>query len=399
MSQRQVSVRYGKAIIFCVVLCFIGTTGRSAAGSAAPSPGKENLLRKYPRLSPEPFGKGVFCHVRAGGKIRGSSQSIRALAENPYVSGTQLSYCWSELEPTEGRYRWDIIEEDMEVWAQNGKKCWLEVATAFRWDASGRLGVPDWVYRKGVPKIRAANSAPYPVYWDPLYLELWGKFVAELARKFDGDSRIEWVAVGGHTTGTEPRLSSKENDLVMDQWVKAGFDGFKPEGVYLQKAILPIYRMFRNAFRRTPVSATFISVGEFSEVMNRFAAEQDFMLTSNGFGAKAGTRSARATMRQRRETWGTKVAYAEFGPSGRDSRFLDESFVMPPGVSVKEMRDAKHTAKLMDIYRGAIGDDNDPSLRPHSRLSYVPLSERVPDVETEQEWNAALKWAWEHLEK
>jgi dienelactone hydrolase len=361
--------------------------------------GLVRLPPQYPKLNPEPFGKGIFGHVRAGGKIRGSPQSLRALAENPYVAGTQLSYCWSELEPQEGQYRWDIIEDDMDVWAQNGKKCWLEVATAFRWDPSGRLGVPAWAYDKGVPRIQAAGSAPYPVYWHPLYLELWGKFVTALGRKFDGDPRLEWVAVGGHTTGTEPRLSSKENDLVMEQWVKAGFDGFTPEGVYLQRAILPIYRMFRIAFRRTPVSATFISVGEFSEVMNRFAAEQGFMLTSNGFGARAATRSARTTMRQRQETWGTKVAYAEFGPSGRDSRFLQEDFVKPPGVTVKEMRDAKYTARLMDIYRGAIGDDHDPSLEPHSRLSYVPLSERAPAVETEQEWNAALKWACEHLEK
>jgi hypothetical protein len=250
-----------------------------------------------------------------------------------------------------------------------------------------------------VPKIQAAGSAPYPVYWNPLYLELWGRFVAALGRKLDGDPRIEWVAVGGHTTGTEPRLSSKENDRVMEQWVKAGFDGFTPEGVYLQKAILPIYRMFRNAFRRTPVSATFISVGEFSEVMNRCAVELGFMLTSNGFGAKAATRRARTTMRQRRETWGTKVAYAEFGPSGRDPRFLDESFVKPKGVTVKGMRDPKYTAKLIDIYQGAIGDDHDPSRRPHSRLSYVPLSERVPTVETQEQWNAALRWAWEHLER
>ncbi|MFZ5830975.1 MAG: hypothetical protein ACOY3P_12850, partial [Planctomycetota bacterium] len=261
-----------------------------------------------------------------------------------------------------------------------------------------RLGVPVWAYQKGVPKIQAEGSAPYPVYWNPLYLSLWQKFVGALAQKFDGDPRIECIAVGGHTTGTEPRLSSKENDLVMDKWIKAGFDGFTPEGVYLQKAILPIYRMFHDSFRTTRVSATFISIGEFSEAMNRFAAEQQFVLTSNGFGAKAATHTARVAVRQRRETWGAKVAYLEFGPSGRDSRFLDENFVKPEGVSVKEMRDPKYAAKLIDIYRGAIGDDSEPTLAPHSRLSYVPLGEHMPQVETEEEWNSALRWAWEHLE-
>jgi len=357
------------------------------------------VQQKYPRLQAEPFGKGIFAHVRAGGKIRGSAESIQALAANPHIAGKQLSYTWFELEPADGDYRWEIIERDMDVWAQHGKKCWLEVSTAFRWDVSGRLGVPEWVYQKGVPKIQAQGSAPYPVYWNPLYLELWGRFVREMASKFDGDPRAEWVAVGGHTTGTEPRLSSKENDLVMDQWVQAGFDGFKPDGIYLQKAVLPIYRMFHDAFHHTQVSATFISTGEFSDVMNRDAAKMGFLLTNNGFGAKSATKTARETMRNRREHWNAKIGYAEFGPSGRDSRFMDENFKKPAGVSVKQLRDEAHTAKLLDIYQRALGDDNDPALKPSSRLSYLPLFERAPRGETEDEWNAALKWAWEHLEK
>ena len=387
--------RFACALVFCLTM-------RASAAPAPPTFSTAETSQtalKYPKLSPQPFGKGVFAHVRAGGKIKASEATIRNWARNPCVAGTQLSYCWSELEPSEGQYRWDIIEKDMETWAQNGKKCWLEVSTAFRWSQSGQLGVPAWVYQKGVPKIQAAGSAPYPVYWNPLYLELWGKFVREFARKFDGDPRVEWVAVGGHTTGTEPRLSSKENDLVMDQWEKVGFDGFTPDGIYLQKAIKPIYKMFHDAFRKTQVSSTFIATGEFSEVMNRYGAELGFLLTSNGFGTKAATRRGRENMRQRREEWGAKVAYAEFGPSGRDSRFMDETFEKPQGVSVKEMRDSTHVAKLIDIYKGAIGDDNDPALQPFSRLSYLPLSERAANVETEEEWNAALKWAWEHLEK
>jgi hypothetical protein len=78
---------------------------------------------------------------------------------------------------------------------------------------------------------------------------------------------------------------------------------------------------------------------------------------------------------------------------------MDENFKKPAGISVKKLRDEAHTAKLLDIYQRALGDDNDSALKPSSRLSYLPLSERAPRVETEDEWNAALKWAWEHLEK
>ena len=54
--------------------------------------------------------------------------------------------------------------------------------------------------------------------------------------------------------------------------------------------------------------------------------------------------------------------------------------------------------KLLDVYRGLIGDDKDPALKPFSRLSYIAFGERIPEAETQEEWNAGLKWAWEHLE-
>lgn len=134
----------------CLALCLM-----LCATVAAKDEVTDSVAAKYPKLSSEPFGKGVFAHIRAGGQIRGTESSIRELAGNPYIAGTQLSYTWSELEPTEGQYRWDIIEKDMGVRAQHGKKCWLEVSTAFRWDPSGKLGVPKWVCQKGVPKLQA----------------------------------------------------------------------------------------------------------------------------------------------------------------------------------------------------------------------------------------------------
>jgi hypothetical protein len=51
------------------------------------------------------------------------------------------------------------------------------------------------------------------------------------------------------------------------------------------------------------------------------------------------------------------------------------------------------------VYKRGLGDDSDPAFKPASRISYLPLGERIPEVETEEQWNAALRWATEHLEK
>ncbi len=342
---------------------------------------------KYPQLSAKPFGKGIFAHVQAGGKTRERPEGIAALAANPFIAGTQLSYSWKMLAPAEGEYDWNLIETHLEPWAKAGKKCWIEVSTASKRDreADGVRGAPDWVYQQGVPKIQGDGTAKYPVYWHPKYLQLWGEFIRAFAKKFDGDPRVEFIATGGYSSGHEPNLSAWDNDKLMDQWKRAGFDGFTTTGVYLTKAIMPIMTMFGDAFEKTPIAQTIHTKSEFDQAMNAYAAERKYILTSNGMSVKANADS-RKLWRDRRETLRTKVGYAEWGPTGRNLN-----------LDGKKNRANAKFATLLEAYERVLGDDDDPKLRPSSRLSYVPIGERKPDVETEKEWQEALKWAGEHL--
>ncbi|MCX7017357.1 MAG: hypothetical protein NTW86_33135, partial [Candidatus Sumerlaeota bacterium] len=154
--------------------------GTHAASSGPGASGFEAALKKYPKLQPRPFGKGIFAHVKAvTGEMRHPPEVIQAWAEHPYVTGTQLSYCWTQLEPAEGECRWDIIEEHLDLWARNGKKCWLEVSTAGRWWRGTPCdpATPQWVFDQGAAFVKAPETATYPVFWDPRYLEKWGQFI------------------------------------------------------------------------------------------------------------------------------------------------------------------------------------------------------------------------------
>ncbi len=171
----------------------------------------------------------------------------------------------------------------------------------------------------------------------------------------------------------------------MDQWKKAGFDGFTTTGVYLKKAIMPILALFGDAFRTTPIAQTIHVKSEFDKAMNAYAAERKYILISNGMSVKA-NEGSRKQWRERRETLKTKVGYAEWGPTGRNLN-----------LDGKKNRANAKFATLLEAYQRVLGDDNDPKLRPSSKLSYVPLGQRKPEVETEKEWQEALKWAYEHL--
>jgi hypothetical protein len=376
----------------------------SLTGVVTPVAGQDWRAR-YPGLAERPLGKGIFAHARKPSGRTAPAAEIAAWAQHPHIAGTQLSYTWVELEPREGDYRWELIEHDMEPWARAGKKCWIEISTANARDVSGGRTTPAWVFEKGVPSVGGQGTARYPVFWNQKYIELWGNFVRAFARKFDGDPRIEFVSTGGYSSGHEPGLASRDTERLMGEWQRAGFDGFSPSGIYLNGAIKPILAIYASAFRRTPVAQTIHVRTDFARAMNEFAAGKGFILISNGLSLKNSTAEGRQAWRNLREQLNTKVGFAEWGPAGRRTDLVrsEPRRERRAGRQEGRVRGARErnpavAAKLIDAYRAAIGDDDDPSLRPWSRLSYLPLAGRIPEVETEEEWNAALRWAWEHLD-
>lgn len=414
MKRRELALwRVAKFLLIAVICVTSSAAAQEGKALQLLSPsietsGKlEEIRKKYPQLQEKPFGKGVYAHVRkAGGKVSESRERIVAWAENPYIAGSQLSYTWAELEPREGQYRWDVIERDLEPWAKAGKKCWIEISTVNWRDRSGSRVTPGWLFDKGVAGVQRANTARYPVFWDAKYIELWGNFIQASARKFDGDPRIEFLSTGGYSSGHEPNLSSRDNDALTDQWKKAGFDGFNPSGVYLNRAIKPILKIYSSAFQRTPVAQTVHVRTDFDRAMNEYAAGLKFILISNGLSWKMDAQSRQA-WRERREKLGVKTGFAEWGPAGRETDLekLREKRQRKRATREGQQMDRSKSAidwstvaTLMDVYHSAIGEDGNAKLKPRSRISYLPLGRQFPEVESEGEWRAALKWAWEQLE-
>lgn len=368
------------AVLACAVVSTLGVRVTADEKSAA-------VLKKYPKLSREPFGRGIFAHVRRpGGRVAGD---VPEIAANPHVAGTQLSYMWAELEPEQGSYCWDVLEADMHVWAEHGKKCWIEISTTDRRAVgrAARLGTPDWVFAAGVPKVQGEGTAAYPVFWDATYLQLWRSFLEAFAAKFDGDPRIEFLSTGGYSAGHEPNLVNRDTNRLISQWKRHGFDGFSAKGVYLQRAVIPMLHMYDEAFESTPIAQTIRVQSEFDERLNGVAADLGFILISNGMSVRVANSFARQQWRKRAETYRTKIGYAEWGPAGRGGG----------GRRGRRRPPFEIPRKLLDVYQGVIGDDAEPRLQPASKLSYVPLGNRLAEVETVQEWNEALRWAAEHL--
>ena len=379
----------------------------ACAAAAAPTPESSSVSSRYPKLQAAPFGKGVFAHIRTEGNRATPADLVAEYAKNPYIAGTQLSYSWMDLEPKEGEYRWDVIERDLEPWAKEGKKCWIEIRTADRRDREGRHGTPPWAYAKGIPKVGGNGGATYPVFWNESYQKMWGDFVRAFAKKFDGDPRIEFISTGGYSSGHEPNLTASDNERLAAEWKSAGFDGLTANGTYLNKAIKPILKLYRDAFKKTPIGQTVHVRTDFDQAMNEYAGKMGFILISNGFSVKFDAEQ-RKVWRDRRDKLKVKMGFAEWGPAGRETSLEKRAEkkarkrAAREGQSVergRQQRDYSTVAPLLEVYKRGIGDDSDPAYKPSSRISYLPLGERIPEVETQEQWNAALRWASEHLEK
>jgi len=108
-----------------------------------------------------------------------------------------VSYCrwfWRVMEPERGRFDFSMIDGALEACRQRGQ------TLAVRLMAHGSMlqpQVPDWYAALGPMIERKLKSASMriPVYDAPEYLEHWGGFVREFARRYDANPLLESIDV------------------------------------------------------------------------------------------------------------------------------------------------------------------------------------------------------------
>lgn len=107
---------------------------------------------------------------------------------------------WSGLEPTQGNYNFQVIDNGVNR-ATGNNKVWIEVVT----NTPGNDVIPQWAVDAGIKLLKcttppskcdgylAKNAAVIP--WDPKYLQLLENLVQKMAEKYDNDSRVEAVII------------------------------------------------------------------------------------------------------------------------------------------------------------------------------------------------------------
>ena len=141
----------------------------------------------------------------------------------PGCSTIYYRLLWNDLEPTEGHYRWDILDSTAQNWIAKGKKLCFRVICCNQTETATPQFVRD-AGAKGYMFEYKTNTAPggklpprwEPVYDDPVFLAKLENFIKAFAKRYDGDPNVAFVDVGsfgiygeGHVHNTSQQWLSK----------------------------------------------------------------------------------------------------------------------------------------------------------------------------------------------
>jgi hypothetical protein len=152
------------------------------------------------------------------------------LEDWPGLSVIYLRVPWSYLEPRAGQFNWSLLDTPAQRWIARGRKIALRISCSESWL---RYATPKWVEEAGAKGINfnfGKGPAPDgrlwdPDYLDPVFLDRLDKFLAALARRYDGNPHVAFMDIGsfgmwgeGHT-GFSSRLNEEQTLAVVKRHI------------------------------------------------------------------------------------------------------------------------------------------------------------------------------------
>ena len=179
-------------------------------------------------------GKGWSLH----GTIKWQEKEVLSFARMGVIR-----FEWAALEPREGEYNWQPIEQALDEWAKIGGVCNIGVMCASTHSKlPGGYVTPKWVFDAGAkkhemeltPQMSTQGTAGHkvaPVFDDPIFLAKYRAFLKAFAKRFDGDPRITVLDIRSYGNWGECHMHPfKVPDIAPEKFrehVQMHLDAFK----------------------------------------------------------------------------------------------------------------------------------------------------------------------------
>jgi hypothetical protein len=131
----------------------------------------------------------------------------------PVLSVVYLRVPWSFLEPKEGEFNWSLLDTSAQRWIAQGKKIALRITCSESWLC---YATPMWVQdagAKGVEFEFGKGPQPGGALWDPdfldsIFLAKLDRFLAAMARRYDGNPNLAFIDIGSSASLRPNRLTA-----------------------------------------------------------------------------------------------------------------------------------------------------------------------------------------------
>lgn len=139
----------------------------------------------------------------------------------PGCSTVYLRVPWAYIEPEEGRFNWNLLDAPAQRWIASGGQVAFRITCSENWT---RHATPEWVKKAGAKGVDykwgegpvAGGPMWDPDFLDPVFLDKLDRFLAAMARRYDGNPNVAFIDIGsfgmwgeGHTGGSS-RLSPEK---------------------------------------------------------------------------------------------------------------------------------------------------------------------------------------------
>ncbi len=219
--------------------------------------------------------KGWYFHYYDNGLKNYVEDPDDLLLDFKGLNHIYLRVDWSDVEPEEGKFNWDLLDSVIEKWLPTGRNVSFRIASK-ETSPDQSFATPKWVMDAGA-KGRffpaGGRSCPngyvwQPDYGDPVFLEKLNNFHAAFAEHYDGKPWVEFFDVGS-----------------MGEWGE-GHNEFSSGNMWPVETYQKHFDIYSNNYKKSLI------MGNYSFVVSRPAneeAERDIIwkeMQSRGYGIR-----------------------------------------------------------------------------------------------------------------
>ena len=110
-------------------------------------------------------------------------------SEYPRQTVAYVRWSWADLEPEEGRYNFDFVDNVINTAKAKGETLGFRIVTEYR------TGTPQWLLEKGVASV-PTSSGPFPDYNNRIFLDYHERLIKAFGHRYSGSPDIDHVDIG-----------------------------------------------------------------------------------------------------------------------------------------------------------------------------------------------------------